>query len=108
MSILRGKLAREQLTANVDALVAASGILRKKRGTDAHFGNGGAVANLLSEAKLRKERRRGSDGSIASRQVYMALLEHRLPNPPFSYGLLASLEFSGFDSSSRNVHRHRC
>lgn len=82
LSILRGKLAREQLTADVDALVAASGVLGRKRGTDAHFGNGGAVANLLSEAKLRKERRRGSDGSMASRQ---GLLRDRLPSPPFSY-----------------------
>ncbi|CAM9651536.1 unnamed protein product, partial [Hapterophycus canaliculatus] len=63
LSILRGKLRREQLTAGVSALMAAADVLRKKRGTASHFGNGGEVANLLSEAKLRKENRRGS-GSV--------------------------------------------
>ncbi|CAB1107617.1 unnamed protein product [Ectocarpus sp. CCAP 1310/34] len=55
LSILRGKLRREHLTAGVDALMAAADVLRKKRKTASHFGNGGEVANLLSEAKLRKE-----------------------------------------------------
>lgn len=68
LSILRGKLEREQLTASVDSLMAAAAVLRKKRATASHFGNGGEVANLLSEAKLRKERRRG-DGSVESRQA---------------------------------------
>lgn len=65
---MRGKLDREELTAGVDSLMAAAGVLRKKRATASHFGNGGEVANLLSEAKLRKEGRR-TDGSRASRQV---------------------------------------
>ena len=46
--------------------MAAASVLAKKRATASHFGNGGEVANLLSEAKLRKENRRG-DGSVASR-----------------------------------------
>lgn len=53
----------------------ASDMLAKKRATASHFGNGGDVANLLSEAKLRKERRRGSDGSMASRRVYGRVVE---------------------------------
>lgn len=68
LSILRGKLHREQLTAGVDALMAAATVLRKKRATASHFGNGGEVANLLSEAKLRKENRRGDD-TVESRQA---------------------------------------
>lgn len=47
--------------------MAAAFVLRQKRATASHFGNGGEVANLLSEAKLRKEKRR-KDGSAASRQ----------------------------------------
>lgn len=66
LSILRGKLRREHLTAGVDALMAAADVLRKKRKTASHFGNGGEVANLLSEAKLRKENRR-KDGSLEAR-----------------------------------------
>ena len=46
--------------------MAAASVLARKRATASHFGNGGEVANLLSEAKLRKENRRG-DGSVASR-----------------------------------------
>lgn len=68
LSILRGKLRREQLTAGVSTLMAAADVLRKKRATASHFGNGGEVANLLSEAKLRKENRRGN-GSVESRRV---------------------------------------
>lgn len=66
LSILRGKLRREHLTAGVDALMAAADVLRNKRKTASHFGNGGEVANLLSEAKLRKENRR-KDGSLEAR-----------------------------------------
>lgn len=69
VSILRGKLQREQLTAGVDALMAAASVLARKRATASHFGNGGEVANLLSEAKLRKERRRG-EGSVESRRDF--------------------------------------
>lgn len=68
LSILRLKLKSEQLTAGVDSLIAAAAVLRESRLTASHFGNGGEVANLLSEAKLRKEKRRG-DGSIESRQA---------------------------------------
>ena len=69
LSILRLKLKSEQLTAGVDSLMTAAAVLRENRLTTAsHFGNGGEVANLLSEAKLRKEKRRG-DGSIESRQA---------------------------------------
>ena len=68
LSILRGKLKSEELTAGVESLMAAAAVLRERRLTASHFGNGGEVANLLSEAKLRKEKRRG-DGSIASRQA---------------------------------------
>lgn len=68
LSILRGKLHREQLTAGVDALMAAADVLAKKRAIASHFGNGGEVATLLSEAKLRKENRR-KDGSVESRRV---------------------------------------
>ena len=67
LCILRGKLKSEQLTAGVESLLAAAAVLRERRQTASHFGNGGDVANLLSEAKLRKEKRRG-DGSIESRQ----------------------------------------
>ncbi|CAN0309256.1 unnamed protein product, partial [Discosporangium mesarthrocarpum] len=63
LSILRGKIEKEQLKAGVRALLAAAGVLRRRRNTSAHFGNGGEVANLLSEAKQRKELRR-SDGSF--------------------------------------------
>lgn len=73
VSILRGKLRREQLTAGVNALMAAADVLRKKRATASHFGNGGEVANLLSEAKLRKENRRGS-GSVESRRAIRSSL----------------------------------
>lgn len=68
LSILREKLRREQLTAGVDALMAAASVLAKKRATASHFGNGGDVAILLSEAKLRKENRR-RDGSVESRRA---------------------------------------
>lgn len=49
--------------------MAAASVLAKKRATASHFGNGGEVANLLSEAKLRKENRR-VDGSVESRRVF--------------------------------------
>lgn len=52
--------------------MAATAVLRKKRATASHFGNGGDVANLLSEAKLRKGKRRGDD-SVASRRVELVL-----------------------------------
>lgn len=68
LAILRGKLKSEELMAGVESLMAAAAVLRQRRLTASHFGNGGEVANLLSEAKLRKEKRRG-DGSIASRQA---------------------------------------
>lgn len=69
LSILRMKLKSDQLTAGVESLMAAAAVLRESRLTASHFGNGGEVANLLSEAKLRKEKRRGGDGSIESRQA---------------------------------------
>eukprot|EP00903_Cladosiphon_okamuranus_P022101 g20323.t1 len=65
LSILHLNLRRQHLTAGVDALLAASSVLAKKRATASHFGNAGEVVNLLSEAKLRKEKR--GDGSVASR-----------------------------------------
>lgn len=68
LKILRGKLRREQLEAGVEALMAAASVLAKKRATASHFGNGGDVATLLSEAKLRKENRR-KDDSMESRRV---------------------------------------
>ncbi len=49
--------------------MAAASVLAKKKATASHFGNGGEVANLLSEAKLRKEKRRG-DGSVESRRGF--------------------------------------
>lgn len=66
LSIVKGKLTAEQLTAGPDAMAAALQVLKRKRDTSDHFGNGGAVVNLLSEAKLRKESRR-KDGSAAAR-----------------------------------------
>lgn len=77
LSILRGKLRREQLTAGVDALMAAADVLAKKRATASHFGNGGDVATLLSEAKLRKENRR-KDGSVESRRVVHSAVSRRI------------------------------
>lgn len=72
----------------MDALLAASKVLAKKRATASHFGNGGEVANLLSEAKLRKEGR--GDGSMTSRRAhgFLALLVSLIwlrsfPSPPF-------------------------
>lgn len=66
--ILRLKTQKEELEVGVDALMAAANVLRKKRATASHFGNGGEVANLLSEAKLRKEnRRRKKEDTLQSR-----------------------------------------
>lgn len=68
LCILNESIRQEHLTAGVDALLAASNVLAKRRATASHFGNGGEVANLLSEAKLRKERR--GDGSNTSRRAH--------------------------------------
>lgn len=56
--------------------MAAAAVLREKRLTASHFGNGGEVANLLSEAKLRKEKRRRDD-SVASRRAELVFWEGR-------------------------------
>lgn len=57
-SILVVKLKQEYLTAGEAALKAATNVLARRRATAAHFRNGGEVANLLSEAKLRSSSRR--------------------------------------------------
>ncbi|CAM9784239.1 unnamed protein product, partial [Choristocarpus tenellus] len=82
LSILRIKLEQEQLQASVPALMAAAGVLSRRRNTSAHFGNGGEVANLLSEAKQRKELRR-KDDSAASRQGINRIFDLlQLVHPP--------------------------
>lgn len=68
LCILNEKLRHQHLTAGVDALLAASCVLAKRRATASHFGNGGEVSNLLSEAMLRKQRR--GDGSKKSRRAH--------------------------------------
>lgn len=48
--------------------MAATSVLAKKRATRSHFSNGAELGNLLNEAELRKENRRG-DGSVESIHV---------------------------------------
>jgi len=54
LEILKLKMKKAGVTADIEALMAAVDKLAVQRDTKPPFGNGGAVANLLSEALQRK------------------------------------------------------
>ena len=53
LSILMEKVHQLDMEIDVDTALEAVKVLAEQRRTDLHFGNGGAIENLLSSAKER-------------------------------------------------------
>lgn len=64
LEILHLRLSEKGLEADAEACTAAIEVLATQRATQPPFGNGGAVANLVSQAIMRKAKR-GAGGSIS-------------------------------------------